>query len=102
MSRSDHSPEKVMDDEMRVEVALYDVLNKTLGASLPTVAARQRAAIMPLVRRAQADKVRQAAELVMDPRDGLPFNADHDLAIVSAWLDETADRIEQNSEGNET
>lgn len=60
------------------------------------------AALMPLVRRAQADKVREAAELVMDPRDGPPFNADHDLAIVSAWLDEMADRIEQNSEGNET
>lgn len=56
------------------------------------------AALMPLVKRAQAEALREAAELVMDPRDGLPFNADHDLAIVSAWLDETADRIEQEVE----
>jgi hypothetical protein len=60
------------------------------------------AALMPLVRRAQASKVREIADRALDPRDGIPFNADHDLAIVSAWLDEAADRIEQNSEGNET
>lgn len=56
------------------------------------------AAVMPLVRRAQADKVREAAELALDPRDGIPFGAEHDLAIVSAWLDEEADRIEQEVE----
>ena len=68
--------EPVMDGEMRVEVALYDVLNKTLGASLPTVAARQRAAIMPLVRRAQAEaekavlvKVAENAEELQHARE---------------------------------
>lgn len=55
------------------------------------------AALMPLVKRAQADEVREVADLVMDPRDGLPFDGDHDLAIVSAWLKEAADRIEKEA-----
>jgi len=52
--------------------------------------------LMPLVRRAQASKVREVAELVMDPHNGLPFDAEHDLAIVSAWLHDVADHIEHD------
>lgn len=55
--------------------------------------------IMPLVRRAQTEALREAAELMLDGDEGLPFDDDQDVAIPSAWLMEHADRIEKEGAG---
>ena len=51
-------------------------------------------AIMPLVRRIQAEALREASDLMLDPEEGLPFDDDEDRAIPSAWLLEQSARIE--------
>jgi len=56
-------------------------------------------ALMPLVKRAQAEALREAAHLMLDEQGGLPFDDDHDRAITSAWLMEHADRIENEGAG---
>lgn len=59
------------------------------------------AALTPLLNSVRAEALREAAQVMLDGDRGLPFDDDQDVAIPSAWLVEYADRIEQNSEGNE-
>lgn len=47
------------------------------------------------VRGSQAEALHAAADQMLDPQSGLPFDDDADRAIASAWLHERADRIEK-------
>jgi hypothetical protein len=38
-----------------------------------------------------ASALRDAAEVALDPVRGIPFDHEHDVAIVSAWISEYAD-----------
>ena len=38
-----------------------------------------------------AEALRDAAEVALDPARGIPFDHEHDVAIVSAWISEYAD-----------